>query len=524
MAMRGLSVVLAVLGLAAAQWAYADGRRITILHTNDMHGRHAPIEVAPGNATAQTGDPGRPPSEFDRAGRIGGFATIASIVRKTRKEEGEESVLLLDAGDTFSDDYVGNQTRGKAIVDLMNRLGYDFMALGNHDFDHGFDRTRELQALARFPMRGANVLHRGEPVFGEPYRIFTKGGIRIAVLALGYHNTGETGSKKNTEELRFVSGLESARRYVPELEKKSDLIVVLSHQGTAVDRKLAREIDGVDVIVGGHSHDRIVPPEKVGETWIVQAMSDGTHLGRLHLTVDGKRLTNVEGEVIELWNDRIPADPEFKAAVDKVDALHRAGRDEVIATATQRIGRQYKSESPFDALVGNILREHGQTEVAFLPGVGYGVSLDPGPVTRGELYTLIPHPSKFVTLRMTGEQILQVLEQSATNLEPADELDAVGGLVQTSGISWTLNLGKPGGSRVRDVRIAGAPIDRSATYTVATHAGMLGGLHRYEFKVGTDIRTHDETVTDIVEDALRKQGKVSLPELGQVRLIKASGS
>lgn len=516
----GLIAMASLIGAAAAE---AGEGRITILHTNDMHGRHAPIEVAPGDATAQTGDPGRSLVEFSRTGRIGGCATIAGVVKETRRREGARNVLLLDAGDTFSDDYVGNQTRGAAMISLMNRLRYDFMALGNHDFDYGLERTRELQTMAKFPMRGANTLEDGVPLFGVPYKVFNVGEVRVGVLALSYHNTGETGSTKNTEGLTFVSGIEATRRYLPELRRQADIIVLLSHQGTAVDRKLAREVEGIDLIVGGHSHDRITPPEKIGSTWIVQALSDGTMLGRITLRHDGKRLTDVRGEVLELWNDVYSADPEMQQEVTRLDAPYRARKDEIIATSPDRISRQYKSESPFDVLVGEIMRERGHAQIALMPGVGYGVSMGPGPITRDRLYTLLPHPTKFVTLTMAGSQILRVLEQSATNLNPGDDLERVGGLIQASGMAWTIDLNRPNGRRVSNVTVGGKPLVARQAYTVATNEGMLGGLHRYDFKGGTDVRIHDQSVTDMVEDALRRRKVIRSPQAGSIRMIPARG-
>jgi len=498
----------------------AADRTITILHTNDIHGRHVPFHVAPGDATAQTGDPGRSPAEFERAAMVGGFEYLAGMVAAIRKREGKERVLLLDGGDTFSDDYVGNRTRGEANIRLMNALGYQFMALGNHDFDYGLERTRELQKLANFPMRGANTLEDGKPIFGEPWKLFTVDGIRIAVLALSYHNTDETGSKSNVEGLEFTNGIEATRRYLPEMRKAADVIVLLSHQGTAVDRQLARELSGVDLIVGAHSHDRIAPPEKVGSTWIVQALSDAAALGELRLVFGPDRLlTAVTATVHDLWNDRIAPDPTMAKLVAEIDAPYREALDEVLANSVDRIGRQYKSESPFDALVGEILRRYADAEIAFMPGVGYGVSIEPGPVTRERLYTLLPHPTKLVTLEMTGEQILRLLEQSATNLNPGNDLDRVGGLIQTSGISWTLNLNLPAGERVSDVAVGNVPIDQTRWYKVATNAGMVGGLHRYVFEGARQQTRHEIPVTQIVEDAFRKRGSLVSPTMGNIRLV-----
>lgn len=517
------SAVLA-LGLAGCATAPLPGsRQVTILHTNDMHGRHGPFHVAPGDATAQTGDPGRSPSSFDRAAMVGGFQYLAGKVGDIRRRDGAANVLLVDAGDTFGDNLVGNETRGEAMIRLMNALGYQFMALGNHDFDYGLARTRELAKLADFPMRGANTLEGGQPIFGRPWQVFTANGVRIAMLALSYHNTDETGSKDNLRGLEFTSGIEAARRYLPEMREAADVVVLLSHQGAAVDRKLAREVPGVDLIVGGHSHDRITPPERVNDTWIVQALSDGASLGELRLTVGAdRRLEGVSGTVHDLWNDRIEPDPKMALMVARIDAPYRQRLDEVLATSANRIGRQYKSESPFDVLVGDIMRERTGADIALLPGVGYGVSIEAGPVTRERLYTLLPHPTKLVTLEMTGAQVTRLLEQSATNLDPGDDLDRVGGLIQTSGIGWTLDLNAPVGHRVSKVTIAGAGIDPSRWYKVATNAGMTGGLHRYDFSRGRNTKTHAIPVTQLVEDALRKRGTIASPPTGNIRLIQST--
>lgn len=516
--------MLAALGAVLAMPADAEDRAFTILHTNDMHGRHAPFHVAPGDATAQTGDPGRAPAEFDRAAMIGGFQYLAGKVGEIRQRDGAGNVLLVDAGDTFSDDLVGNETRGEAMIRLMNALGYQFMALGNHDFDYGLTRTRELAELASFPMRGANTLDSGQPILGRPWQMFTVNGVRLAVLALSYHNTEETGSKANVRGLEFTSGIDATRRYLPEMREAADIVMLLSHQGSAVDRKLARELSGVDLIVGGHSHDRIAPPEKINDTWIVQALSDGAALGELRVTVGADRkLKHVSGTVHDLWNDRTAPDATVAQMVAQIDAPYRQRLGEVVASSADRIGRQYKSESPFDVLIGDLMRERTGADIALMPGVGYGISIEPGPVTRERLYTLVPHTTKLVTLEMTGAQVMRLLEQSATNLNPGNDLDRVGGLVQSSGMTWTIDLNAPAGKRISGATVAGAVIDPTRWYKVATNAGMTGGLHRYVFEDGRNLKTHDLPVAQLVEDGLVKRGTIVSPAMGNVRLIPLLG-
>ncbi len=367
--------------------APAGGRSVTILHFNDTHGRHRPFAVAPGNATAQTGEPRRHEA-FDRAGFVGGYAALASAVAEARQRHGADRVLLLHGGDAFSDDLLGNLSGGEATIRCLNALGVDALALGNHDFDYGVRRTRQLQALARFPMRGANVLDEasGEPFLGEPVQRFERGGVRVGLLCLGYHNTPDTASAEHLRGLRFGSGIDAARRWLPALRATSDLVVVLSHQGSAVDRVLARSVPGIDLIVGAHSHDAISPPERVGDSWIVQALSDGAALGEVTVALDaGGRIERVDGRLHVLWADRWAADPGMAALVESLRAPHRAQLEAPLGRAAERIGRRYRAPSPFDVLVGELLIERTGAELALLPGVGYGVSLEPGVVTREAL-------------------------------------------------------------------------------------------------------------------------------------------
>ncbi len=346
--------------------------------------------------------------------------------------------------------------------------------------------------------------------------------MRVGLLSLGYHNTADTGSRKNLRGLRFTSGIEAAAQLIPELRRASDVTVVLSHQGSAVDRLLARSVSGIDLIVGGHSHDRIGPPERVGESWMVQALSDLGALGELTLTLgaDG-RIERVDGQVHTLWHDRWPPDPRIAALVAALRAPHRERIEEIVAHASARIGRRYRSPSPFDTLVGDLLRAHTAAQVALLPGVGYGVSLAPGPITREALATLLPHPVQAATVELSGAQLLEVLEQSATNQRPTDPLERVGGLLQTSGLRWTVDLTRPIGQRVSDVAVGDRPLEMQRPYRVVTHEGMVGGLHRYHaIGRGRDIRILDEEVAAIVEAALRRAGTVGPPSVAAVTLVR----
>ena len=510
---------------SAAQREAAAPALITILHTNDIHGDLSPFPVDTGSATAQTGDTGRPYQQYERAGVIGGFARLAGAVEAIRTARGRDNVLLVDAGDTFGDGLLANLTRGAATLRLMDALGYTFMALGNHDYEYTAAQTRAMQGGVRFPMRAANAIVRdtGEPFLGDPTIVRTVGGVRVGLLAITYHNTDQTGNKNNTRELRFASGIDAARRWVPELRKRAEVIVVVSHQGTVVDSLLASRVPGIDIIVGGHSHDRIEPPRRIPNTttWMVQALSDASALGELTLDVVGGRVTNVRGAVHELYADEYPLDDRYARMLDSIRAPYKDTLEAVVATAAERIGREYKSESPVDRLAAELLRRYAEAEVALLPGLGFGITWQPGSVTREMLVEMFPHPTPVVREMMTGAQLMGVLEQSATNLRPADDMDRVGGLVQTAGIRWTLDFRRPVGRRVSDVSIGGTPVDPVRRYRVVTNGGMLQGTHRYSaFAEGSEIVRDATPVVVVLEQAMRALGTLRAPSGGDVTILR----
>ncbi|HSI71112.1 MAG TPA: metallophosphoesterase, partial [Gillisia sp.] len=227
-----------VSGITTTSPKIGETQSITILHTNDIHGNYMPFQTTLGSATSQTGDSERDNLiTFEKEAEIGGFAVLATAVKEMRNSRGDDNVLLLDSGDTFSDDLLGNLTEGEAIITMMKKLGYDYLSLGNHDFDYGRERTEELMKIAGFPFGAANITdtRTGKSIFNNPYIVKKIGGTRIGILSLAYHNTNLTGNSDNMEDLQFRRGSEVIREYLPELKKEADIIVLLSHQGTAVD-------------------------------------------------------------------------------------------------------------------------------------------------------------------------------------------------------------------------------------------------------------------------------------------------
>lgn len=503
--------------ILASSSLYGQEKKIIILHTNDTHGRIFPVEVNDPDATSQMADAGEKLIKLDKKGEIGGMAVLSSAIQEIRKKYGEGNVLLLDAGDSFSDDYLSKLTKGEANIQLMNHLGYEFMSLGNHDFDFGPERTKELAKIASFPIRGANVIDSatGQPFLGDPTIIIEKNGIKIGIIAAGYRNTHLTTSKKNVRGIRFEESKQHLSRYISALENKADIVVLLSHEGLEYDKELIKNHQGIDIVVGGHSHDITEKAEKVNNTWIVQAFSHGMAVGISTISISDKKITDVSTEIRWLWHDIIGDDSETSSMIDKLSSPYIDTLFKVIGKAANAIPRNYKSGSPFDFLIGEILIKETGSDAAMLPGVGYGITINAGYIRRMDLYSLLPHDSKIATVELTGAQVLKVLEKSAENQEPGDPAKKSGGLIQTAGMEWEADLNKPVGKRVSNVRIKGKEMDPGIWYKIATHTGMLEGLHGYdELSKGRSIEKTDREVTAAVEKYISEAKEISAPSPG----------
>ena len=219
-------------------------RELTILHTNDIHGHLSKWTGWDGDLKNKT---------------VGGLDRLAAQVVKVRSEIKAENVLLLDAGDTIGDSFVAAETEGRAVIETMNRIGYDAMVVGNHEPDFTAEKLLERIREAKFPVLAANIVRKtDDELFTKPYIIKTIGGVRVGILGLAYPNTPLTSARKNVDNLTFREAVETAREYVPRLrEEGAEIVVALTHLGLNADKQLAEKVKGIDVIVGGHSHNRM---------------------------------------------------------------------------------------------------------------------------------------------------------------------------------------------------------------------------------------------------------------------------
>lgn len=481
-----LILVAALLAAAMSPVAAAQPLPLTILHFNDFHGQLEPVE--------------------DRAtGRmLGGIARLAGAIATVRAEEPRRPVLVLFAGDLLQGTVTSTVFLGLPDLDMLGDVGVDAMAMGNHELDFGQDHFRKMLAQARFPVLGANV--RGAP---EPFALQSSvvlqpaGGPRVAVLGLVTEELAITTHPRNAVGVTVDDPVAAARRVVPGLEADADLVVVLSHLGIVEDRVLAREVPGVDLIVGGHNHNVYEAPVLENGVPILQAGDRGRYLGRLDLDVTDGRAEVVGYRLIPI-DAGVPEDPVIAAEVARLMAMLAQEVDVVVGRlatpldASREVIR--RGESAFGNLLADLARELTGSDVALFNGGGFRASIPAGEVRLKHVYETFPFANELVTGTLTGAQLQAALDHSAS-LDPADN---PGGFLQASGVRFAIRDG-----RAEAVTVGGAPLDRQARYRVVMPDFLAAGGDGYAM-----LAAMDETVmtgrliSDMLVEAFRTRGAI----------------
>lgn len=369
-----LLVLLPVGGLA-------EDKQLVVIHTNDFHG-HIKAE-----------------------GDYAGAARIAALVDETRANH--ERVLVLDAGDAISGTPVSTMFKGLPIFEILNMVGYDAGAIGNHEFDHGYARIDEFREVANYPLLSANAFApHGDLIGDSPVLIKEIGGIRIAIVGLITDYTPNMITPTGNENISFAPPMYSVAAIVRAMRPQVDLLIALSHLGHEEDKQLARTVPGIDLIVGGHSHTLVEEPVLIGDTRVVQANYYGTHVGFLELTVDTESggIADVDGGLIKAA-DLPPGNPAVEAKVAEWEAKVSELVDVEIAVAEQTYTRR-----ELRPMLEEMLARATQTEFGFYNMGGVRDTIREGPVTARHIWNIEPFGNTLVTITTDGETLKQILE------------------------------------------------------------------------------------------------------------------
>jgi sulfur-oxidizing protein SoxB len=444
-------------------------------------------------------------------GRLGGVDRLATLVKAIRAERPSQT-LLLDGGDTWQGSYTALQTRGEDMVQVMNALGVELMT-GHWEFTYGQDRVKELIERLRFPFLAGNVRDStwNEDVFdGE--RFFERGGVKIAVIGQAFPYTPIANPRWMIPDWSFgINEERLGQRIASVRQQGADLVVLLSHNGFDVDRKLAQRIAGIDVILTAHTHDALPEVVQVGNTLLVASGSHGKFLSRLDLEVKNKRITAWRYRLIPIFTDVIAPDPDMAALVRDLRAPYAAELARVVGRSESLLYRRGNFAGTFDDLICQALLAERDAEIALSPGFRWGNSLPPGAeITVEDVYaqTAITYPSVYRS-EFTGGFLKEVLEDVADNLFNPDPYYQQGGdMVRAGGLSYTIDVRAAIGQRISDLRLTrtGERIEAAKTYTVAGWASVNEG-------------TEGPPVWDLVMRHIERRKVVRVDENRSIRVV-----
>lgn len=434
-------------------------------------------------------------------GRMGGLDRVATVLNSIRSERPD--ALLLDGGDTWQGSYTTHHTQGQDMVNVMNALKPDAMT-SHWEFTLGIDRVTEIVDTLDFPFLGANIFDKewDEPAY-EPYKMFERGGVKIAVIGQAFPYMPIANPGWMFPDLSFGVREERMIEVVAEVrELGAELVVLLSHNGFDVDRKLASRVNGIDVILTGHTHDALPEPVLVGSTMLIASGSNGKFVTRLDLDVRDGEVKGFAHKLIPIFSDVIAPDPAVRALIDEQRAPFTDQLSEVLGTTDQELYRRGNFNGTWDDLLCNALIEEREADIALSPGFRWGPSLLPGQdITREDLFnvTAMSYPEAYRS-EMTGEFLHIILEDVADNLFNPDPYYQQGGdMVRVGGMGYSIDVSKPQGSRITDMTLlkTGKKLEADKTYQVAGWASV-------------NEETEGPAIWDVAESWIKKQSSVNI--------------
>ncbi|GLO74775.1 multifunctional 2',3'-cyclic-nucleotide 2'-phosphodiesterase/5'-nucleotidase/3'-nucleotidase [Rhodobacteraceae bacterium R_SAG1] len=496
-------------GVAAAEY------QLTILHTNDFHSRFEPISKY--DSGCREGD--------NAEGKcFGGSARLVTALAEARARSNNS--ILVDGGDQFQGSLYYTYYKGKVAAEMMNKLGYDGMTVGNHEFDDGPEVLRGFMDSVEFPVLMSNADVSAEPALADVLKksiVIERGGEKIGLIGLTPEDTPDLASPG--KNITFTNPVDAVQGEVDKLTAEGvNKIIVLSHSGYAVDQKVAANTTGVDVIVGGHSNTYLSNvsdkaagpyPTMVNDVAIVQAYAYGKFLGELNVTFDD------EGNVIEakgeplIMDGNVAEDAETVARIAELAKPLDEIRTKVVAEASAAVEGDRSICRVQECEMGNLVadamldrvKDQG-VSIAIANSGGIRASLEPGEVTMGEVLTILPFQNTLSTFEISGEGVVAALENGVSQVE-----EVKGRFPQVAGLKFTWDPSvAPNEGRVQEVMVAEGDgyvaIDPAKTYVVVTNNYVRNGGDGYKMFAGDDKNAYDfgPDLADVLAEYLAEQG------------------
>lgn len=484
-------LILLALPVTATETA-AEPVQVTVFHTNDVHAR---VDTSAGM----------------------GYAMAAGYVNAERKAG--KDVLLLDAGDTFHGMPFATVVRGESIVDILNAMGYDAMAPGNHDYNYGIDRLFELKGMLSFPMLCANLVDAdGKPAM-QPYTIKEfEDGTRVGIIGADNPEIAIALRPSTFEKYKLSDGVAAVEAAVAELKDQTDAIIVLCHWGTSgvenPSDALAK-IEGVDLVVDGHSHDVFETGYKPeGGATIVSTGEYLQNLGKVVLTIEDHAVTGVAASLIPA--PEVYQDGGILKTIEGIQSEQDAALSEVIGTTPVKLDGERANVRTGETNLANILCDAMLSatgaDVSFTNGGGIRASIDVGDITKKDVVTVLPFGNLVVTIKVTGTQLRQAIEHGV-RLYP----DQNGGFPQVGGCAYMFDPSKEAGSRVTELTVGGQMVDDQKEYVLATNDFLADGGDGYDMLASGPVLTYFGGLDEILIAYIQSGAALPAEADGRIR-------
>ncbi len=461
------------------------------------------------------------------AGRNPGAAKFATFLR-SEWAKNPHGTIFLSAGDMFQGSPDSNLLYGKPVVEVLNAMRLDAMTLGNHEFDWGLAKLKDRVMESKFPYISANVQERdslGRMDFVKPYVLLKRCGVKIAVIGIVTPETAHTTNPKTVEPFEFRSPEAVVKELLPAVRAQgAEIVVVLSHLASYQDKKtgevtgdaanLASQATGIDAVVSGHSHQSVAG--KVSGIPVVQAYYNGRALGRISLVYSRQEKKVIASTVraLEVPVKDAILDPEIAAIVNSSQSEIAPVKNVPLGKTVEALSHDRYGLSVLGQWSSDVMRSVAKADIAFQNGGGLRTSIPAGDITMGNLYEVMPFDNTLVTMDLTGEQVLAVLNHGINNAKL--------GTVQFSGLQVMVDSNNPFGSQVIEVRLNdGSFLEPSATYRIVTNDFMAaGGDEYFMLKQGKNITDTFIPVRDALAEAIRKAGTLRVQFDGRMRELR----
>lgn len=510
--MRKISCILLALmmtlslSFSSLHLSFADSEKeLVIVHTNDTHARVKSVQNKEGYLTGV------------------GYDRISQYKKDLMKDN--PNVLFLDAGDTLHGQPIATISRGESIVDIMNLMDIDAMAPGNHDFNYGYDRLKELEKKMNFPLIAANVVDQSGSLVFKPYITKKMDGFTVGIFGLATPETAYKTNPKNVANLEFQDPVKAAQKAVDALKKeKVDVIIGVMHlgldEGDYTSDKVASGVEGIDVIIDGHSHTTLPQGRMVGKTLIASRGEYDKAFGVVTLKMDDHLVESKSAKLIMAKDAKeLPVNEAIVNKINEITTAQKSILSQVIGKTEAELdgAREHvrTGETNLGQLVTDAMLEATKADLAITNGGGIRASIKIGDITKNDILSTFPFGNYLVAKKVSGKAILAALEHGVSKYP-----ESHGGFPHVAGITFNFDASKKAGARISDVKIGDQPLEEEKSYTLVTNDFMAAGGDDYKMLKAAPIVNEYPALDEILIDYIQKKGALEGAFSARIHFLK----